>query len=66
MADAPSAPATAHDPNRPPLLRVDDGGTGIHIPIGHHVLRWWMMPLFVGDDVPGIHAWVEDQFGSEE
>lgn len=51
--------------SHPPLLRVDDGGTGIHIPIGHHVLRWWMMPLFPGDEVPGIAAWVEDQFGEQ-
>ncbi len=50
--------------SHPPLLRVDDGGTGIHIPIGHHVLRWWMMPLFPGDEVPGLAAWVDDQFGS--
>lgn len=50
----------------PPLFRVDDGEGGTHIPIGHHVLRWWMMPLAEADDVPTIAEWVQDQFGSSD
>lgn len=46
----------------PPLIRVADGEDEAHIPIGHHVLRWWMMPLLVGDEVPTIADWVRDQF----
>lgn len=49
----------------PPLVRVDDGGEGIHIPIGHHVLRWWMMPLAPGEEVPSLEAWLDDQFASD-
>ncbi len=49
----------------PPLFRVDDGKDGIHIPIGHHVMRWWMMPLAEGERVPTIADWVEDQFGGK-
>lgn len=48
----------------PPLFRVDDGKEGVHIPIGHHVMRWWMMPLAEGEAVPTIADWVEDQFGA--
>lgn len=48
----------------PPLIRVNDGGDEIHIPIGHHVLRWWMMPLGEDEEVPTLAEWVEDQFGS--
>ncbi|MFT6396882.1 MAG: hypothetical protein ACJAYU_001626 [Bradymonadia bacterium] len=49
----------------PPLFRVDDGKEGIHIPVGHHVMRWWMMPLAEGEAVPTIADWVEDQFGGK-
>lgn len=46
----------------PPLVRAEDGAQGIHIPIGQHVLRWWMMPLQQGEEVPSFAAWLEDQF----
>ena len=47
----------------PPLVRVGGEGEEIHIPLGHHVLRWWMMPLMPGEEVPTLGAWVSDQFG---
>jgi hypothetical protein len=47
----------------PPLFRVGEENDGTHIPIGHHVLRWWMMPLDGTEDVPTIADWVHDQFG---
>lgn len=51
--------------SHPPLIRVEQAGEGIHIPIGHHVLRWWMMPLFPGEQVPSLGAWLADQFANE-
>jgi hypothetical protein len=47
----------------PPLIRVGEGNDAAHIPVGHHVLRWWMMPLATGEDVPTLADWVRDQFG---
>lgn len=49
----------------PPLFRVHpDAGKAYHVPIGHHVLRWSMMPLAPGEQVPSLAEWLVDQFGS--
>lgn len=47
----------------PPLFRVHpEGGKAYHVPIGHHVLRWSMMPLAPGEQVPSLAEWLVDQF----
>jgi hypothetical protein len=43
----------------PPLFRV---GEQDHVPIALHLLRWWVMPLRAGEEVPPLSAWVRDQF----
>jgi hypothetical protein len=47
----------------PPVFRVDDEKPrAIHVPIAHHVLRWSLMPLAPGEQVPSLADWMPDQF----
>lgn len=47
----------------PPVFRVDDEKPrAIHVPIGHHILRWSMMPIAPGEVVPSLADWMPDQF----
>lgn len=46
----------------PPLFRVREGSSWIHIPIGLHLLRWCVMPLADGEAVPRLSEWLTDQF----
>lgn len=48
----------------PPLFRLRRGGQVTHLPIGPHVLRWCIMPLFEGEDVPPLSSWLRDEFGT--
>lgn len=48
----------------PPVFRVEPrSGPRYHVPIAHHVLRWSMMPLQPGEQVPSLADWMPDQFG---
>jgi hypothetical protein len=48
----------------PPIFRIrQKGGRTYHVPIAHHLLRWWMMPLNPGEQVPPLSRWLDDQFG---
>ena len=46
----------------PPVLRVTRDGESFHVPLGEHVLRWCVMPLSPGEDVPTLGAWAEHEF----
>jgi hypothetical protein len=37
------------------------GGTYV-VPIGHHLVRWCVMPLEAGEAIPPLSAWLRDQF----
>ena len=48
----------------PPLFKVTPKqGRAYHIPIAHHVLRWMMMPIAAGEEVPPMSEWMKHQFG---
>jgi len=48
----------------PPHFRVDvPGGQSYYLPVGLHLVRWCMMPLRAGEDVPTLAEWLADQFG---
>jgi hypothetical protein len=46
----------------PPVLRVTRDDETFHVPLGEHVLRWCVMPLRIGEDVPTLGAWAEHEF----
>lgn len=46
----------------PPVLRVTRDEETFHVPLGEHVLRWCVMPVRVGEDVPSLGAWAEHEF----
>jgi hypothetical protein len=46
----------------PPVLRVTRDDETFHVPLGEHVLRWCVMPVRVGEDVPSLGAWAEHEF----
>lgn len=46
----------------PPVLRVTRADETFHVPLGEHVLRWCIMPLSRGEDVPSLGAWAEHEF----
>lgn len=47
----------------PALFKVaPKGGKPYHLPIAHHVLRWCMMPVGEGEQVPSLAEWARDQF----
>lgn len=47
----------------PPAFEVQPkkGGTYV-VPIGHHLVRWCVMPLEAGEAIPPLSAWLRDQF----
>ncbi len=48
----------------PPVFRIQPKrGARYHLPIAHHVLRWSMMPVEAGEDVPALADWLPGQFG---
>jgi hypothetical protein len=53
------AEAEPGEPVPPPMLRVR--GT-VHVPIGLHLVRWWVMPLAEREDVPPLSTWCRSQF----
>lgn len=47
----------------PALFKVaPKGGQPYHLPIAHHILRWCMMPVGPGEQVPSLADWARDQF----
>jgi hypothetical protein len=46
----------------PPVLRVTRDDETFHVPLGEHVLRWCVMPVRAGEDVPSLGAWAEHEF----
>lgn len=56
------------DTAQPPLIRVEPSRAGeppVHVPLGPHILRWSMMPIYPGETTDSLAAWVEHQFGSD-
>jgi len=49
----------------PPLIRARDADGWAHVPVGEHLMRWCVVPLREGEDVPKISDWVLHQFRSE-
>jgi len=47
----------------PPLLRVKMAEGPVHIPIGMHLLRWWVMPLRKDEAPAPLADWLQDQLG---
>ena len=41
--------------------RLEAKSGAVHIPIGLHILRWWVMPLKAGETPASLVEWVEDQ-----
>lgn len=35
----------------------------VYVPIGTHVLRWCVMPIAEGEEIPSLAEWLVDQFG---
>lgn len=49
----------------PPMFRVMKvDGEFQHLPIGTHLLRWCVMPILEGDEIPPLSEWMEFEFGS--
>jgi len=46
----------------PPVLRVTRQGDTFHVPLGEHILRWSVMPVMPGEQVPTLGAWAEHEF----
>lgn len=47
----------------PPLFRITrDDGTEEHLAIGLHLLRWCIMPILPGEEVPRLSAWLDSEF----
>jgi hypothetical protein len=46
----------------PPLFRFRDGASWAHVPIGHELLRWCVMPLAPGERLPKFTEWVSQTF----
>lgn len=46
----------------PPLVRVETPDGWAHVPLGLEVLRWCVMPLQPGEQVPSLAEWVADVF----
>lgn len=47
----------------PPVFRITkQDGTVEHLGIGLHLLRWCVMPILPGEDVPTLLAWLESEF----
>lgn len=49
----------------PPVLRIGEGPEEFHVPVLLHLIRWWVLPIQEGEEVPPLSAWMAEQFGSE-
>ena len=50
----------------PPLFRTEIRGEQVPVPLGQPLLRWCMMPILDGEELPPLSAWAEDQFGGAD
>lgn len=49
----------------PPLFRITTPEKNeTHLAIGLHLLRWSVMPILPGEDLPRLSAWLESEFGN--
>lgn len=46
----------------PPLVRMRQGGAWAHVPLGLELLRWCVMPIQPGEEVPLLADWVTHTF----
>lgn len=47
----------------PPVLRIGEGPEEYHVPVLLHLIRWWVLPIQEGEEVPPLSAWMAEQFG---
>lgn len=47
----------------PPVFRIDSPDGATHVPIGQHLLRWCVMPLQPGEQIPPLADWIASQYG---
>lgn len=49
----------------PPIFRVtrSDNKKQDHLAIGQHLMRWCVMPILDGEEIPSVWEWLEDEFG---
>ncbi len=45
-----------------PLFRFPQDGGFVHVPIGVELLRWCVMPVHAGEEVPSLADWTRDAF----
>jgi hypothetical protein len=46
----------------PPLARVRTGGAHAHVPLALELLRWCVMPIQPGEEIPPLADWVAHAF----
>ncbi len=46
----------------PPVLRIGEGPEEYHVPVLLHLIRWWVLPIQEGEEVPPLSAWMAEQF----
>lgn len=51
----------------PPVFRVtrSDNKKQEHLGIAQHLMRWCVMPILPGEEIPSIYEWLESEFGTE-
>lgn len=50
----------------PPVFRITRAdGTEEHLGIGLHLLRWSVMPILPGEEIPRLSAWLDSEFKTE-
>lgn len=48
----------------PPLFRITRPDRQEHLPIGVHLLRWCIMPIMEGEEIPSLDEWLESEFAT--
>lgn len=49
----------------PPLFRITRPDRQEHLPIGVHLLRWCVMPIMRGEEIPSLAEWLESEFATD-
>lgn len=49
----------------PPIFRVtrSDNKRQEHLNIGQHLMRWCIMPILPGEEIPSVWEWLDSEFG---
>lgn len=64
FASPPMIRARPEKPAR--ALNVIGGDEGwVNVPLGVHLLRWLVMPIQPGEEIPPLGEWIADQFSDE-